>query len=117
VHDVTLYWRPMCGYCEVLKTDLARRALRPVTGDRDELNAARNCELPREVGQEDERALEHAHEQEVLPAVLLGHLFRELDDLVPRAVTGDELNVPALDAEALGAIGRDGLRAGGRQRG
>lgn len=23
--DVTVYWRPMCGYCESLKADLARR--------------------------------------------------------------------------------------------
>lgn len=25
--DVTLYWRPMCGYCEVLKAGLARRGV------------------------------------------------------------------------------------------
>lgn len=23
--DVTVYWRPMCGYCEILKRDLSRR--------------------------------------------------------------------------------------------
>ncbi len=25
--DVTIYWRPMCGYCEVLKRDLDRRGV------------------------------------------------------------------------------------------
>ena len=25
--DVTLYWRPMCGYCEMLKRGLARRGV------------------------------------------------------------------------------------------
>jgi mycoredoxin len=25
--DVTVYWRPMCGYCEILKRDLARRGI------------------------------------------------------------------------------------------
>jgi mycoredoxin len=25
VADVTIYWRPMCGYCEVLKRELDRR--------------------------------------------------------------------------------------------
>lgn len=25
--DVTLYWRPMCGYCETLKAGLARRGV------------------------------------------------------------------------------------------
>jgi mycoredoxin len=25
VPDVTVFWRPMCGYCEVLKRDLTRR--------------------------------------------------------------------------------------------
>jgi mycoredoxin len=24
---ITLYWRPMCGYCEVLKRDLERRGI------------------------------------------------------------------------------------------
>lgn len=27
VADVTVYWRPMCGYCEVLKRDLERRGV------------------------------------------------------------------------------------------
>jgi mycoredoxin len=27
VPDVTIYWRPMCGYCEVLKRDLDRRGV------------------------------------------------------------------------------------------
>jgi len=27
VADVTVYWRPMCGYCESLKADLARRGV------------------------------------------------------------------------------------------
>jgi mycoredoxin len=27
VASVTVYWRPMCGYCEVLKRDLVRRAI------------------------------------------------------------------------------------------
>ncbi|MBA2576800.1 MAG: NrdH-redoxin [Euzebyaceae bacterium] len=25
--DVTVYWRPMCGYCEVLKRTLERRGV------------------------------------------------------------------------------------------
>lgn len=25
--DVTVYWRPMCGYCEELKSELARRGV------------------------------------------------------------------------------------------
>lgn len=25
--EVTLYWRPMCGYCETLKTALRRRGV------------------------------------------------------------------------------------------
>lgn len=25
--NVTLYWRPMCGYCEILKAGLARRGV------------------------------------------------------------------------------------------
>ena len=25
--DVTVYWRPMCGYCEILKAGLARRGI------------------------------------------------------------------------------------------
>lgn len=25
--DVTVYWRPMCGYCESLKADLARHGV------------------------------------------------------------------------------------------
>lgn len=25
--DVTVYWRPMCGYCETLKAGLARRGI------------------------------------------------------------------------------------------
>jgi mycoredoxin len=27
VADVTVYWRPMCGYCEVLKRDLSRAGI------------------------------------------------------------------------------------------
>jgi mycoredoxin len=27
VPPVTVYWRPMCGYCEVLKRDLASRGI------------------------------------------------------------------------------------------
>jgi mycoredoxin len=27
VPDVTVYWRPMCGYCEVLKRGLTRRGV------------------------------------------------------------------------------------------
>jgi len=27
VPDVTLYWRPMCGYCETLKAGLAARGI------------------------------------------------------------------------------------------
>jgi mycoredoxin len=27
VPDVTLYWRPMCGYCEQLKRELSRRGV------------------------------------------------------------------------------------------
>lgn len=25
--DVTIYWRPMCGYCETLKAGLSRRGI------------------------------------------------------------------------------------------
>lgn len=25
--DVTVFWRPMCGYCEMLKRDLHRRGI------------------------------------------------------------------------------------------
>lgn len=25
--DVTIYWRPMCGYCEILKRELERRGV------------------------------------------------------------------------------------------
>ncbi len=25
--DITVYWRPLCGYCEVLKRELDRRGL------------------------------------------------------------------------------------------
>jgi mycoredoxin len=28
VPDVTIYWRPMCGYCEQLKGELDRRGVR-----------------------------------------------------------------------------------------
>jgi mycoredoxin len=27
VTPVTLYWRPMCGYCEILKRNLAKRGV------------------------------------------------------------------------------------------
>jgi mycoredoxin len=27
VSDVTVYWRPMCGYCEQLKRELGRRGV------------------------------------------------------------------------------------------
>ena len=27
IPDVTVYWRPMCGYCEVLKQQLAQRGI------------------------------------------------------------------------------------------
>jgi mycoredoxin len=27
VSDVTVYWRPMCGYCNELKTELDRRGI------------------------------------------------------------------------------------------
>jgi mycoredoxin len=33
VPDVTLYWRPMCGYCEELKSELARRGVEYATVD------------------------------------------------------------------------------------
>ncbi len=38
---VTIYWRPMCGYCEVLKRGLARRgvAYRDVDISSDRSNA------------------------------------------------------------------------------
>jgi len=26
--DITVYWRPLCGYCEVLKWELDRRGLK-----------------------------------------------------------------------------------------
>jgi glutaredoxin-like protein len=26
-HDVIVYWRPMCGYCETLKAGLLRRGI------------------------------------------------------------------------------------------
>ncbi len=31
--DVTVYWRPMCGYCETLKTRLAQRGVPYATVD------------------------------------------------------------------------------------
>ena len=33
MRDITVYWRPMCGYCETLKTALKRRGLRFSTVD------------------------------------------------------------------------------------
>jgi glutaredoxin-like protein len=27
VSEITIYWRPMCGYCEVLKGELERRGV------------------------------------------------------------------------------------------
>lgn len=31
--DVTIYWRPMCGYCETLKRELTRRGVDYATID------------------------------------------------------------------------------------
>jgi mycoredoxin len=33
VPDVTIYWRPMCGYCEQLKRELSRRGVDYATVD------------------------------------------------------------------------------------
>jgi glutaredoxin-like protein len=33
VPDVTIYWRPMCGYCEQLKGELDRRGVAHVDVD------------------------------------------------------------------------------------
>ena len=31
--EITVYWRPLCGYCETLKRELARRNLRYTSVD------------------------------------------------------------------------------------
>ena len=47
-------------------------------------------DLTGEVGHEDECALQHAYEQEVPSAIVLGDLLREVRDLLLDLLRGDE---------------------------
>jgi mycoredoxin len=73
--DITVYWRPLCGYCEVLKGELDRRGLR--YSSVDIWQDRRQAEVVRAVNRGDE----------LVPTVRVGNEFLinpSIDALVER---------------------------------
>lgn len=61
--DITVYWRPMCGYCEELKSELAERGI-----DYDEVDIWRDRSQA-------ERIKQATGGDEIVPTVQVGQRF------------------------------------------
>ena len=83
--------RPSTGAAEILQhLHLPRRPrARAVARDRHEIERRRLRELPREIGEEDERALEHADQVDAVRMVAMD-LLRERVDASLNVVGGDQ---------------------------
>jgi hypothetical protein len=68
----------------------------PVRRHRHEVEPERQPDVSGEVGHDHEGALQHAHQEEVLAAVVLGDLVAELADLRLHLVAGDQDPVDVL---------------------
>ena len=64
--------------------------LRAVAGDRHEVDLAGDVDAAHQVGEKEDRALEHADHEEVTPGVLLADLAAELGDPPLQVLAGDE---------------------------